>query len=223
MKAAGQDKRDKKQSRGRGKRTIFIGDVHGCFAELKEMIHILSPQQGDRVILLGDLVNRGPHSAKVVRFVARQGYETLLGNHEVRYLRNLHLPHYKNLYEALGPALHRWIKKLPLYIVDKRFIAVHAGLQPGRRPASTSAKVLLTIRTWDSRGENLSDPANPPWYLFYKQKRPVFYGHWAGAGLNIRHNTFGLDSGCVYGHSLSAYILEEKSLIQVPAAEVYYV
>lgn len=38
----------------------------------------------------------------------------------------------------------------------------------------------------------------------------MIYGHWARKGLTIRNNTIGLDSGCVYGKFLSAFILEEK-------------
>ncbi|HNL01940.1 MAG TPA: metallophosphoesterase, partial [Leptospiraceae bacterium] len=64
-----------------GVRTIFIGDVHGCVDELKEMIGILGPTREDRIILLGDLINRGPDSPGVVRFVFENGFESLMGNH----------------------------------------------------------------------------------------------------------------------------------------------
>lgn len=40
------------------KRTIFIGDVHGCFDELVELMSILKPTKTDRVIFLGDIMNK---------------------------------------------------------------------------------------------------------------------------------------------------------------------
>jgi hypothetical protein len=205
-------------------RTIFIGDVHGCVRELRAMLAKLAPTPADRVILLGDLINRGPEPVETVRYVAERDFECLMGNHEHEYLRHFQTEEkYRRLYETLGPRLHAWIEKRPLFIEDPRFMAVHAGLEPGRHPRDSRAGLLLNIRTWDGSGADLSNPANPPWYEFYHEPRPVFYGHWALRGLNLRENTFGLDSGCVYGRHLSAYILESGELVQVPAERVYYV
>ena len=203
-------------------RTIFIGDVHGCLHELQKMIDLLQPKKKDHVILLGDMINRGPEPAGVVEFVKGKKFSCVLGNHEEHYLQNWKKKdQYKILREKIGFRLHSWLKKLPLYIQKKNFIAVHAGLQPNTKISKGKSKVLLNIRTWDGKGDNLSHPANPPWYDFYTGECPVFYGHWASQGLCIRKNTFGLDSGCVYGGELSAYILEEKQLVQVKSAKSY--
>lgn len=205
------------------RRTIFIGDVHGCSAELRRLVDRLDPGPEDRVILLGDLVNRGPDSAGVVRYVAGRGFESLMGNHDRDYLENWKKKDsYRRLRADLGRDLHRWLARRPLYIEDDRFIAVHAGLMPERHPSRTPPHILLNIRTWDGRGADLAHPDNPPWYDFYSGDRPVFYGHWARKGLNLRANTIGLDSGVVYGRALSAYILESKELIQEAADRVYY-
>lgn len=205
-------------------RTIFIGDVHGCLTELEAMIERLAPTAADRVILLGDLINRGPDSAGVVKFVERRGYECLMGNHDYEFVSNPgRNPATSALAKQLGPARMDWMRGRPLYIEDDRFIAVHAGLQPGRRLSRSAPGILMNIRTWDGVGIRLSDPDNPPWYDFYRGARPVFYGHWARRGLNLREKTYGLDSGCVYGRSLSAYVLETEELIQIKAARTYYV
>ncbi|MCR9144166.1 MAG: metallophosphoesterase [bacterium] len=205
-------------------RTIFIGDVHGCLPELEAMIERLAPTADDRVILLGDLINRGPDSAGVVRFVAERGFECLMGNHDHEFISDPDgSPAHRELARAIGPELCEWMARRPLYIEDPKFLAVHAGVQPGVAPADTRPGILLNIRTWDGSGERLSDSNNPPWYDFYTDSRPVFYGHWARKGLNLRENTFGLDSGCVYGRSLSAYVLETQELIQIQAARTYYV
>lgn len=206
------------------RRTIFIGDVHGCIGELQEMIGRISPGKNDRIIMLGDLINRGPDPAAVVEFVYKNGYECLMGNHEDEYLQELETESkYQELYEQIGPQMHEWIRKRPLFIEEDKFLAVHAGLQPERHPSRTERRYLLNIRTWDGKGEDIKNPDNPPWYEYYRDDKPVFYGHWARAGLNLRENTFGLDSGCVYGKQLSAYVLETKELIQVQAHRVHYI
>ena len=205
-------------------RTIFIGDVHGCLDELRILVERLDLHKQDRVILLGDLINRGPDSAGVVRYVAEKGFECILGNHEEDFLHSdQKLNKYKSLAEQLKEPLLRFLESLPLYIEEERFIAVHAGLQPDRHPAKTKREVLLNIRTWDGNGKDLFSPELPPWYDLYQGPKTVFYGHWARQGLNIREKTVGLDSGCVYGNSLSAYILEERRVVQVKAKRRHYI
>ena len=203
------------------KRTIFIGDVHGCIDELKEMIHTIRPDSGDRIIMLGDLINRGPDSASVVKFVYESGFECLLGNHEAEYLKyHQTVEKYRNLHKEIGDSLHEWISKRPLFIEDEHFIAVHAGLVPNEHPSRSKKEILLNIRTWDNLGQNIKNPDNPPWYDFYTNDKPVFYGHWARMGLNVRHNTVGLDSGCVYGRGLTACILETREILQVKSRKI---
>ena len=70
------------------KRTIFIGDIHGCVEEFDEMLAKLSynPQE-DRVILLGDLVDRGPDSAGLVKKAREMKLECLMGNHEHKFVK----------------------------------------------------------------------------------------------------------------------------------------
>lgn len=205
-------------------RTIFIGDVHGCAEELKLLVKKLEVGSRDRVIMLGDLINRGPDPAGVVRFVYEMDFECLMGNHEDEYLRHYHgMEPYASLRKSLGEEIHAWLERRPLWIETDDFLAVHAGLEPGKHPSETSKRILVTIRTWDGKGEDLKNPDNPAWYEFYDGSRPVFYGHWARKGLNIRANTIGLDSGCVYGRALSAYILETRELVQLPALKTHYI
>lgn len=207
------------------KRTIFIGDVHGCSLELRMMIDRLAPAREDRVILLGDLINRGPDSLGVIRFVREMGFESLMGNHEYEFLEQPHeTPLFHKLSQEIGPETLTWLQNRPLFIETEDFLAVHAGIFPGHHPALTPARVLLNIRTVNPdlgfQGP-LSDPANKPWHAFY-QGKPVFYGHWARQGLHIAPPAYGLDSGCVYGRQLSAWILETGELVQIQAKEHYY-
>ena len=70
----------------------------------------------------------------------------------------------------------------------------------GRRPA----------RDWPPPG-----PPFRPWDDFYKGQRRVVFGHWARRGLVVRPQCVGLDTGCVYGGKLSAWIAEEDRVVQV--------
>jgi predicted phosphodiesterase len=73
-------------------RTIVIGDVHGCLRELEALLERVRPGGGDALWFAGDLVNRGPDSAEVVRLVRGLGARTVMGNHDhkhVRYRRHL--------------------------------------------------------------------------------------------------------------------------------------
>src|SRR5512142_2930739 len=67
-------------------RVIAIGDIHGCHAEFAELLERLAPARDDRLILLGDLVNRGPDSIAVIDLARACGAIPLLGNHELRLL-----------------------------------------------------------------------------------------------------------------------------------------
>ena len=70
-------------------RTIAIGDVHGCAEELEELLQLLRPTAKDRLIQVGDLINRGPNSHGAVRIARENGIEAILGNHELRILTAL--------------------------------------------------------------------------------------------------------------------------------------
>jgi bis(5'-nucleosyl)-tetraphosphatase (symmetrical) len=209
-------------------RTIFIGDVHGCFNELLMLTDTLKITTGDRVILMGDVINRGPFPEKVIRYIFEQGFECLKGNHEDDYCRHFHHPHlslpdsyYAGLKKRIPPPAHDWLMSLPLYLDEPDFIAVHAGVHPSKPLHETEHSFLLSVRTCDGEGKNLNHKGYPPWYTYYTGTKKVIYGHWATQGLTTRPNTIGLDSGCVYGKKLSAYILETEAIVQVSATNVY--
>jgi hypothetical protein len=211
-------------------RTLIIGDVHGCLAELHALLSELrADPASDRIIFIGDLINKGPDSLGVYRLFKALGAEAILGNHELRLLLEADHPRQRRpLYDRmrdefgdLFPSLLDDIARWPLFIETEEFIVVHAGLLPNRNPHACSAEQLTNIRTWDGVGINLQDRANPPWYMFYEGRKKVVFGHWAALGGIHMPKVIGIDTGCVYGRSLTALVLPEERLVQVRALKAY--
>ena len=75
-------------------KTFIIGDVHGCIDELQELVQQLALVSGDRLIFIGDLIDRGPDSLGVVKQVYEWSKKLdvilLLGNHEEKFNRYVH-------------------------------------------------------------------------------------------------------------------------------------
>jgi len=122
-----------------------IGDVQGCFDELLKLLDAIefNPKK-DQVWLAGDLVNRGPMSAEVLRFAKDLGPErvkVVLGNHDLHLLAtaagvNKH-QHRMDTMESVLEAddseeLLTWLRHQPLFHhdADLGFSMVHAGLPP---------------------------------------------------------------------------------------------
>lgn len=213
------------------RRTIIIGDVHGCARELSALLREADVDPArDRVLFIGDLINKGPDSRRVWEIFQAVNGVSILGNHELSMLRILdgqqhkHEKYMHDLQRDFGSDLevfaadvHRW----PLWIEESGLLMVHAGLEPGRHPSQTDPWTLVTIRTWDGQGKDLFNDSHPPWFDFYTGDALVVFGHWAALGGLIRERVIGLDTGCVYGGMLSCLILPERRFVRVKAREVY--
>ena len=124
--------------------TYAIGDIQGCYDELRALLDRLGFDPAlDRLWFAGDLVNRGPDSLAVLRFIRDLGDVAIsvLGNHDLHLLalwQNRHR-HFKNT-DSLAPVLTApdadevldWLRHRPLMHFDhQRNIAlIHAGLPP---------------------------------------------------------------------------------------------
>ncbi|MFO1519570.1 MAG: symmetrical bis(5'-nucleosyl)-tetraphosphatase [bacterium] len=121
--------------------TYAIGDIQGCFKtllKLLEKIHF-SPLS-DQLWLLGDLVNRGPHSLEVLRWASshRENIRVVLGNHDLHLLARAAGVTEKKKMDTLDEVLNApdrdelldWLKTRPFIHREKNFLAVHAGIHP---------------------------------------------------------------------------------------------
>jgi bis(5'-nucleosyl)-tetraphosphatase (symmetrical) len=121
--------------------TYAIGDIQGCYAELTRLLEYLgfSPSR-DRLWLVGDLVNRGPDSLAVLRFVKGLGEcaITVLGNHDLHLVMQSEghgkVSREDTLAEVLAAPdrdeLIAWLRGLPLFHIEDDYAMVHAGLLP---------------------------------------------------------------------------------------------
>jgi hypothetical protein len=229
-----------------GPRTIIVGDVHGCSRELSELLSLLGPTTGDRLIFVGDLVARGPDSRGVIGIVREVRGKCVVGNHEARLLevRRARLnsdqsaplaPRYETLFRELGDPEWAFIDALPLFIdlPEHEARVVHAGVLPGKPFREQDAWTLTNIRSVAPDGSASSDAGAESWGATYRGKPHVVFGHDARRRLQIYPWSTGIDTGCVYGGSLTALVLRQgetvpfpqerrELLVSVRAREAYY-
>jgi bis(5'-nucleosyl)-tetraphosphatase (symmetrical) len=121
--------------------TYAIGDIQGCYDEMRRLLDTIGfdPAQ-DRLWLVGDLVNRGPQSPEVLRYLRGLGERAIavLGNHDLHLLvvaAGVRKPHRGDTLDALLAAPDRdelldWLRRQRLMHVDAGYAMVHAGLLP---------------------------------------------------------------------------------------------
>lgn len=191
--------------------TLFVGDVQGCAAELRDLLDAarFDPAR-HRLALAGDLVNRGPDSAGVLELARRLDALAVIGNHEVGLLEGRRTAALDRLRDQLGSALGEWLawlRALPTFVCEDGFILVHAGIAPGKRPEQCTREELTEIRAVDGR----------PWFDFWRGPETVIFGHWAKLGKVDRPLCKGLDTGCVYGGELTGLWWPRLEWVAVPA------
>ncbi len=130
--------------------TYAIGDVQGCYEPLCRLLEYLgfSPSR-DRLWFVGDLVNRGPQSLDVLRFVKALGDAaiTVLGNHDLHLVMQAEgfgKPSEEDTLEEILAAPDRaellfWLRAQPLFHVEGEWALVHAGLLPAWDVAKAQA------------------------------------------------------------------------------------
>ena len=224
-------------------RLLIIGDVHGCLSELKRLLAKVeySPETMT-VIFVGDLVSKGPDSAKVVEFVRLNGFLSVRGNHEDNILLGNYNKQskYANRVEQFSAKDLDFIRELPLSITVPALdlLVVHAGVNSHNRGCPVSAQSfndLIRIRCVCANGTGTpsgpKDPTDKFWASIYTGPPFIVFGHDAKRRLQIHPWARGLDTGCVYGGSLSGLLIEDTrkqhdwmnhaEIISVPAVKAY--
>jgi hypothetical protein len=215
-------------------RLIAIGDIHGCHLEFAEMIDRVAPGRDDRIVQHGDLVNRGPDSCRVLDLARQVRAVSLLGNHELRLLKFRRTGDKKyvkerdlDTFETLRPQDWAYFEAMPLTYEEPELntVFVHGGFLPGepwrRQPAEVVTRIQVVNR--NGRPAKRSDaPDGPAWADLWNGPPFVVYGHTPRSEIYKLKWSVGIDTSCVMGGSLTAYILPERSFLEVRARQRYF-
>ena len=209
-------------------RTIVVGDIHGCYDELVALLEKAALKADDRVIAVGDLVVKGEKNREVLDlFIEDERFSAVLGNHDRalrRYWRGEGIA-LKESQEKVRAELaadevrySSYVQSLPLMIDLGSHVVVHAGVRPGIALAGQAVEDLTELRTL---GDDRTNRDGVPWYEVYDGEPTVLFGHWPAPGPRRGKRAIGLDTGCVYGYQLTAYVIETEEFLTVQAARVY--
>lgn len=229
----------------------IIGDVHGCYDELIELLNQLGydttertrivPPPGRKAVFVGDLVDRGPGVVEVLRLVRgmvqRETALCVPGNHDVKLMRklrgkNVEIAH--GLAETLKQlesvsfdehkAIEQFIDGLVGHYVldDGRLVVAHAGMKE-----QFIGRASRRVREFALYGEKTGEtdefglPVRYNWAAEYRGAAHVVYGHTPVPEADWLNRTINIDTGCVFGGKLTALRWPEKEVISVAARQVY--
>jgi polynucleotide kinase-phosphatase len=239
----------------------IIGDVHGCFDELAALLERLDYRieptgvggsggagfsvdhpQGRKAVFVGDLVDRGPGVANVLRLVMSMVADgtalCVAGNHESKLVRklkgrNVQVSH--GLAESLAQleleppefqqqATQFMDRLISHYVLDGgNLVVAHAGMKEeyqGR--ASARARDFCLYGETTGETDEWGLPVRADWAAGYRGIATVVYGHTPVTEPTWLNRTINVDTGCVFGGRLTALRYPENELVSVPAARVYY-
>ncbi len=198
------------------------------------MLEYLAPASDDRIIMLGDLVNRGPDSHRVVEICRRANAISLMGNHERRLLSYrwigdesvLRVSDHKTI-SQLTEADWNYLFEMRLTHYEPEYdtVFVHGGFLPDQPWQRQTSSIVTEIQVVDKQGQarkRNEAKGCPHWSELWQGPPFVVYGHTPSESIKRTEWTLCLDTGCAYGGSLSAYVLPQKQLYQVKASRQYY-
>ncbi|MFO1452384.1 MAG: metallophosphoesterase [Opitutaceae bacterium] len=215
-------------------RLIAIGDIHGCHTEFAELLERVEPTKDDQLVLLGDLVNRGPDSLKVIDLAKQHRAISLLGNHELRLLNYRRTKDASFLKETdeetfarLRPDDWTYLEQMLLTYesAELQTVFVHGGFLPDEPWSKQPAQVVTRIQVIDKDGKprKRADCEDcPAWADLWSGPPFVVYGHTPRPEIYKLKWSVGIDTACVMGGHLTAYLLPERRFVQVKARRKYY-
>jgi protein phosphatase len=198
--------------------------------------------EGRRAVFLGDLVDRGPNTPGVLRvvmdMVAAGSALCVPGNHESKLLRRLQGRNVQ-VTHGLAETLEQLAKEPPEFskqvasfldglvshyvLDDGKLVVAHAGMKEsmqGRGSAAVRSFALYGETTGETDDYGL--PVRYPWAAEYRGRAMVVYGHTPVPEPDWLNHTICIDTGCVFGGTLTALRYPERELVSVPAARTYY-
>ncbi|WP_149260781.1 metallophosphoesterase family protein [Actinomadura sp. K4S16] len=189
-------------------RTVIVGDVHGCFDELLELLEKVGLRPDDLLVSVGDLVDRGPAPGEVVRFFReRPNSVVVMGNHERKHVRGVFSYAQEITRLQLGDEYAEtveWMRTLPYFFENEDVRVVHAALVPGVPLGDQKDEILCGTTSGERELAALFPDGH--WHDRYTDSKPVVFGHHVtGREPLVRDGrVFGLDTGACHGWNLTA-------------------
>jgi serine/threonine protein phosphatase 1 len=206
---------------------LIVGDIHGCFAELEDLLEKAALSQDDGIVAVGDIVDRGPETGKVLDFFqSRSQAHSVMGNHERKHVlgRQGRVPlalSQRIAIEQLGEGYEEafsFMASLPLWLELPQVLVVHAFFEPGVPLEAQRENVLAGTLSGEFY---LQKRYHRPWYELYDGDKPMVVGHRTYREdlqpLVFGDRVFGIDTRCVQGGRLTGLLVPEFTLLSVKA------
>lgn len=207
-------------------KTFVIGDIHGCYTELIQLIRQAGIKENDLILSLGDIVDRGNASPEVYHFLKeRPNTVVLMGNHERKHLNGI-LSYAQEIvklqFGSEYPEFLQWLQSLGYSYETAEAIIVHAAFEDGV-PLHQQREDVLCGSTAGDRYLSKYYPENTYWNDHYTDEKPVIFGHHVvGDSPEVKNNTYGIDTGACHGGFLTAIELPGFIVHQVKAVKDYW-
>lgn len=230
----------------------IIGDIHSCYYEFVELLSKLGyswdksnsyllPPDGRKVVLVGDLIDRGHYPLMtfclVESMVASGCMLIARGNHEdklFRYAKGNNVKLLHGLDFTVGQLELGKVSKdrilnlcgLPYFLLldDNKLLVTHAAWKDEYIDRCPFTK---RVRSWCLYGPTTGRTINgfPERIDWSKNRRSIspiiVHGHQPTSNISISNNVYNIDTGCVFGGKLTALRYPEMEIVQVPARQEY--
>jgi len=218
---------------------VIYGDIHGCLEEWEELRKLIPKNSFE--ISVGDILDKGPYPIEALRYAKKNKIFTIMGNHEYKHIRkywgrNVKLDEdQQRVYPKLKKEDFEFIESMPFFLKLNRLTVVHAGITNRiylSNPPLNIMTLLLFLRDVDENEKFLPLNHNNPnaryWADVYNGHEGfVVYGHNPFRKVKKNKYSIGIDTGCVYGNKLTAYVIKntlnpfDGEIIQVKAKKQY--
>lgn len=211
-------------------KTLVIGDIHGCYEELQDLLAKVPLTDDDEIIHIGDLMDRGPYPAEVAEFFMNTpNARSIRGNRDdkhisaydgrngVGYIRSRAYTRQQINDPDRYKAIVDYMRTLPLYLDLPAALLVHGYYDPALPLDQQDPNVLL-----GHTGEDRLYYSDLPWFKRYQGDKPIMVGHREYPVLHYQSKVYFIDTRCVYGGTLTGVLLPDFTVYSVPARADYY-
>lgn len=200
----------------RARKTFVVGDLHGCYTELKAMLDRLGYDENkDLLLSCADYVDRGPEIYECLNFFSnhprRRGVK---GNHDDKFIR--HLRGNKVNTKSIQKTIDQCGDKIKYVDMMDRFChtiikfgnnyITHAGFNPNKHPEHTTREFSMYARKYDEVLQTFTNNENAKYWYEYPRKYSeynLFFGHEVHADkCEVAKGIYAMDAGCVFGNKL---------------------